>query len=158
MQKISKELLDSLIEKATTSPRRRMNYNFHPSLDATYQRMLNCLMPDTYLRPHRHSNPEKSESFIILKGILLVLEFDNNGEIIDYIVLDTQVGNYGVDFLPNTWHSIIALTPCVVFESKNGPYCPINEKDFASWAPAEGSPEGIKYIISIKSKLGLTYE
>lgn len=134
MHKTTYQLLDSVLNIAETSPRKRMNHNFHPTLDAKYQRMLNCLMPDTYLRPHRHNNPEKSESFIILKGKLLVLEFNDTGEIIDYIILEYGSKNYGVDILPNTWHSIIALTPCVVFEAKEGPYSQLNDKDFAPWA------------------------
>jgi cupin fold WbuC family metalloprotein len=145
MQKITREILTSTLEKAAASPRRRMNHNFHPSLDDIYQRMLNCLMPDTYLRPHRHADPAKNESFIILKGRLLVIEFDDHGKVSDHIILDSNEGNYGVDFLPNTWHTIIALTPCVVFESKDGPYSPLNDKDFAPWAPAEGNPLAFEY-------------
>jgi cupin fold WbuC family metalloprotein len=102
MQKITSFLISSIFEKAANSPRRRINHNLHPSLDANYQRMLNCLMPDTYCRPHRHSDPAKSESFVILKGRAVVLEFNDNGDIIDHFVLDAEKGNYGVDFLPNT--------------------------------------------------------
>lgn len=84
MQKITSTLLTSKLDKAASSQRLRMNYNFHPTLDAIYQRMLNCLMPDTYCRPHRHSNPAKSESFINLKGKALVIEFNDSGELLDY--------------------------------------------------------------------------
>ena len=154
MQKITKELLDSTLEKAKTSPRLRMNYNFHPTLDAIYQRMLNCLIPGTYCRPHRHNDPAKNESFIILKGRLLVLEFNDAGDIIDHFVLDSELGNYGVDFLPGVWHSIIPLTPCVVFESKDGPYSPINDKDFAKWAPEEGAQDANIFNEKILKKLG----
>jgi cupin fold WbuC family metalloprotein len=158
MQKITSHLLLSTLKKAESSPRRRMNYNFHPTLDAIYQRMLNCLMPNTYCQPHRHNNPAKSESFIILKGKMLVLEFDDNGNVIDHFILDSNTGNYGVDFLPNIWHSIIALTPCVVFEAKDGPYSPINDKDFAPWAPVEGAPEAGEYNKSLLKKFGLCNE
>jgi len=146
MQKITESLLNETLEKAQSSPRKRINHNFHSSLDENYQRMLNCLLPGTYLRPHRHKDPPKNESFIVLKGKLVVFEFDNSGKIIDYIVLDAEKGNYGVDFQPDTWHSVVAITPCVVFESKDGPYSPLNDKDFASWAPMEGSPEAENYI------------
>ncbi|HEY9123189.1 MAG TPA: WbuC family cupin fold metalloprotein [Bacteroidales bacterium] len=157
MQKINSQLLNSTLEKASSSPRLRMNYNFHPTLDAIYQRMLNCLMPGTYCRPHRHSNPSKNESFIILKGRVLVLEFDNEGEISDFFILNAKEGNYGVDFLPNTWHTIIALEPSVVFEAKDDPYSPLNDKDFAPWAPKEGSEDCQRYNRSILEKLGINY-
>ena len=158
MQKITSRLLSETLEKASASPRRRMNYNFHPTLEAAYQRMLNSLMPDTYCQPHRHNNPAKNESFVILKGRLVVVEFNDNGEIIDHIVLDSDEGNFGADFLPNTWHSIIALTPCVVFEAKEGPYSPLNDKDFAPWAPKEGSKDCQKYNHAILEKLGINYD
>jgi cupin fold WbuC family metalloprotein len=158
MKKITESLLSLSLEKAATLPRQRTNYNFHLSLDATYQRMLNCLMPDTYCRPHKHSNPAKSESFVILKGRAVVVEFSDSGVIVDHFVLDSGIGNYGVDFLPNTWHIIIALTPCVVFEAKDGPYCPVTDKDFALWAPKEGSQEAKIYNFDILKKLGLQHE
>jgi cupin fold WbuC family metalloprotein len=158
MQKITSSLLSSTLEKASSSPRLRMNHNFHPTLDAVYQRMLNCLLPGTYCRPHKHSDPSKSESFVILKGRMLVLEFDDFGNIVDHVILDTNAGNYGVDFLPNTWHTIIALEPCVVFEAKEGPYSPLNDKDFAFWSPLEGTPEAQLYNKTILLKLNLLNE
>lgn len=157
MQKITNQLLSQTLDKASASPRRRMNYNFHPTLDAIYQRMLNCLIPDTYCRPHRHNNPAKNESFIILKGKAVVVEFNDKGEVTDHFVLDSIQGNHGVDFLPNTWHTIIALSPCVVFEAKDGPYSPLNDKDFAPWAPKEGSEDCQQYNHSILEKLGINY-
>ena len=158
MQKITENLLKETLEKAASSPRRRMNHNFHPSLDAIYQRMLNALIPGTYCRPHRHSEPAKNESFIILKGKLVAFEFDDSGDVIDFCILDAEKGNHGVDYLPNTWHTIVALTPCVVFEAKDGPYCPLNDKDFAPWAPVEGDPESANYINYLLNKIGIRNE
>ena len=40
-----------------------------------------------------------------------------------------------------SWHSVAALSAdTVLFELKPGPYSPIDDKDFAEWAPAEGEP------------------
>lgn len=153
MQKITENLLVEVLDKAANSPRRRMNHNFHPTLDAIYQRMLNCLMPDTYCQPHKHSDPSKSESFIILKGKAVVVEFDDLGNINDFLILDAEHGNYGVDFLPNIWHTILALTPCVVFEAKDGPYNKLNDKDFAKWAPTESDPESKLYNLALLDKI-----
>lgn len=155
MQKITGTLLSELFEKANKSPRKRMNHNFHPTLDALYQRMLNCLMPETYCPPHKHENPAKSESFIILKGELIVFQFDDEGNIIDYIILNAEKGNYGVDILPGCWHSILALTPSVVFESKDGPYFPIDDKEFAPWAPREGQVGCQEFNQMLLKKIGL---
>lgn len=37
---------------------------------------------------------------------------------------------------------MVALAPgTVLFELKEGPYRPLGDKDFAAWAPAEGTVE-----------------
>ena len=44
---IDKELLDKVSEQAKASPRLRMNYNFHQSLDEKCHRFLNAVEPGT---------------------------------------------------------------------------------------------------------------
>lgn len=43
MEVIDKQLLDDVSAQAKASPRLRMNYNFHQSLDDLCHRMLNAL-------------------------------------------------------------------------------------------------------------------
>lgn len=43
MEIIDKQLLDNVSAQAKTSPRLRMNYNFHESLDDLCHRMLNAV-------------------------------------------------------------------------------------------------------------------
>jgi cupin fold WbuC family metalloprotein len=61
---IDKALLDEVSLKAKSSERRRMNYNFHQSLEDKCHRMLNAVEPGTVVPIHRH--PTKDESFVIL--------------------------------------------------------------------------------------------
>ena len=144
---INDNFIKPVIDSAKTSPRRRMNYNFHPQLDDPLQRMLNCLEPDTYIQPHKHENPDKVEAFILLKGKVLVVEFDANGKVTSYALLEAGTGIYGAEIAPRVYHCIIALEPgSVVYEVKNGPYSPLNDKDFASWAPKEGTEECHRYM------------
>lgn len=136
---INDKLIRPVIAKANVSPRWRMNYNFHPKLDDPLQRMLNCLEPDTYIQPHKHENPDKCEAFILLKGKILVVEFDNVGHVVSHAVLEAGTGTYGAEIAPRIYHCIIALeTGSVVYEVKNGPYSPLDDKNFATWAPREG--------------------
>lgn len=51
---INDELLDKVTAEAEASPRLRMNYNLHESLDAKVQRLINVLLPGTALPTHRH--------------------------------------------------------------------------------------------------------
>jgi len=74
--KIDDNFIGEILKIAKVSPRKRTNYNFHKTYDAPVQRMLNAAEPGTYVRPHKHENPDKIEAFIILKGRALIVEFD----------------------------------------------------------------------------------
>lgn len=96
---ITQALLDSLTEQAKASPRLRMNYNFHQSLDDKCHRMLNAVEPGTDIPIHRH--PTKDETFILMRGKVRVLTYNDDGTIIDDIILSQESGNYGVDIPKN---------------------------------------------------------
>jgi len=140
MIKINETLISETSQKAKLNPRRRMNLNFHKEDSATLQRMLNALEPDTYIQPHKHENPDKAEVFFVLRGRILVLEFDDDGNITEHIVLDAIKGNYGAEIAVRTWHSIISLEAgSVAYEVKDGPYNVAIDKNFAPWAPSESN-------------------
>ena len=148
---INEKLVQSVIDKAKTSPRRRINYNFHQNLSDPLQRMLNCLEPDTYIQPHKHENPDKCEAFILLKGKVLVVEFDDSGNVVSHALLEAGTGTYGAEIAPRVFHCIIALEPgSVVYEVKDGPYSPLDDKNFAAWAPKEGDEDCHIYRERIK--------
>ena len=150
---INDEFIKPITGKAKIAPRRRMNYNFHPRLDDPLQRMLNCLEPDSYIQPHKHENPDKCEAFILLKGKLLVIEFDNDGNVISHAILEAGTGVYGAEIAARIYHCIIALeSGSVVYEVKNGPYSPLNDKNFATWAPKEGEEECLSYMENLRNK------
>lgn len=147
MIRIDKTIVNSTSQKAKESKRRRMNYNFHPTLDDLLQRMLNAIEPGTYIQPHKHENPDKTEVFMVLQGKILVLEFDDVGNIIDKELLDASQGRWATEIPPRTWHTIISLEEgSVAYEIKNGPYSPIDDKNFASWAPKEGD-DGVAFYL-----------
>lgn len=144
---VSKELLDELSKKAMNSPRKRLNHNFHDDLSDPINRMLNALEPGTYLQPHKHENPDKREVFVVLRGNLVVVFFDDSGNPIEFFLLDPQKGNYAVEIPVGSWHTLISLeTGSIVYEVKDGPYQPLSDKNFASWAPTEGDPGCEEYL------------
>jgi len=156
MIRTDKKLLDSLIDKAKQSSRKRMNYNFHPADDAVLQRMLNALEPGTYIRPHKHINPDKNEVFVVLQGTLLLVEFNDDGSICDQIILNKNSEDLAVEFPPDRYHTIISLeSGSVAFEFKEGPYVQATDKVFASWAPEEGSDEAHEYLETILKRTGI---
>ena len=147
MIRINHKIVDATSRKAKESLRKRMNFNFHPTLDDELQRMLNAIEPGTYIQPHKHENPDKTEVFMVLRGRILVVEFDNFGNIMDKEILDVSQENWAAEIPPRTWHTIISLEKgSVAYEIKNGPYNPIDDKNFASWAPKEGNKEADDYL------------
>lgn len=154
MIKIDKDFISATSEKAKESDRRRMNYNFHKDASATLQRMLNAMEPDTYIQPHKHENPDKVEAFFVLTGKILLVEFDESGNITDHIILNPKTGNFGGEIPPRTWHTLISLEPgSIAYEVKDGPYDPSIDKNFALWAPAEGDPDCLEYNKMILKRL-----
>ncbi len=149
MKLINDNLLDAVSEQAKQNERLRMNYNFHESLDASMHRLLNAMEPGTYLPPHRHSNPDKEEIYLVLRGSLLAFTFDDNGNVINRSELSPVKGNYGIEIPAGIWHSIVVLEPnTVIYEIKQGPYAPISPDNIAPWAPNANDKEAVEAYIN----------
>lgn len=145
MKLITEELLDSVSVQAKENIRLRMNYNFHDSMDSSIHRMLNALEPGTYLPPHRHKNPDKEEIYLLLRGRLLAILFDEAGSIIEKVTLDPLKGVYGMEIPPCTWHCIVVLeSNTVIYEIKQGPYAPLTPENLAPWAPDATDKKGVE--------------
>lgn len=146
IQLISDTLFQETIQKAESSPRKRSNWNFH-ELNEVYQRFLNVLIKDTYIQPHMHRDPPKPETFLVIKGELGFLTFDDNGNVLTRHRLSEKGPIYGIDIQPGVWHSIVVLSEtCICFEGKSGPYDPSSDKMFASWAPTEQDESRFRYM------------
>ena len=127
MKVIDNNLIDSVVAQAKESPRLRMNYNFHESMDDKCHRLLNALEPGTVVPVHRH--PTKDESFVILRGKIRVNTYNDAGEVTESVVLSLADGKYGVDIAKNVWHGVECLeSGSVIFEVKEGPFVP-HDKD-----------------------------
>ena len=127
MKIIDNNLIDSVVAQAKESPRLRMNYNFHESLDDKCHRLLNALEPGTVVPVHRH--PTKDESFVILRGKIRVNTYNDAGQVTESVVLSPADGKYGVDIAKNVWHGVECLeSGSVIFEVKEGPFVP-HDKD-----------------------------
>ena len=121
MKTIDVELLNRVSAQAKAAERLRMNYNFHGSLEDKCHRMLNAVEPGTVVPIHRH--PTKDESFVILRGKVRVTTHNDDGSIIEDVVLSQESGNYGVDIPKNVWHKLESLeSGSVIFECKEGPF------------------------------------
>ena len=125
---INNALLDDLCTKASESPRLRMNLNFHESLDAQAQKLLNALQPGTSVPAHRH--PHTAETYIVLRGAIKVFIFNDDGSVLSAHILNPCDGEYGIEIPPGTFHGLEVLDKnTVIFEAKEGPYTPVTDND-----------------------------
>ncbi|HGX93144.1 MAG TPA: cupin fold metalloprotein, WbuC family [Candidatus Tenderia sp.] len=140
MLNIDDVLLSALQQQAKASPRRRAHRNIHTELSDPVQRLLIAIEPDSYVKPHRHLDAAKWELFLVLKGRIAALIFDEEGRIEKRMMLSTTSGGQlGFEIPPGVWHCVVALEPdTLFFEVKPGPYVQPTDKDFARWAPNEG--------------------
>jgi cupin fold WbuC family metalloprotein len=145
LQLLDTSLFAALIERARQSPRLRTNHNFHRGMEDNPHRFLNVMIRGTYIAPHRHRDPPKSESFLVLAGEVALLTFDDDGQVAGSYILGRDA--VGIDIQPGVWHTLVVLSEhAVCFEVKPGPYSATNDKDFARWAPREGDPNAAAYL------------
>lgn len=124
---INDQLLDSVTTQASTSPRLRMNFNLHESLDAQAQRLINVLLPGTPLPIHRHRHT--AETYVLLRGKMFVVFYNEIGAEINRTLLDPTSGTYGIHIPQGQWHTVEVVEPSSILEVKDGPYTPISPED-----------------------------
>ncbi len=72
---------------------------------------------------HRH--PTKDESFVVLRGKVKVTTYNDDGTVIESMVLCQEEGRYGVDIKKGVWHNLESLeSGSVFYECKEGPFVP----------------------------------
>ena|SRR5687768_11884256 len=149
---IDEALLDDAAAEGLHSPRRRSIIRFHEHPDYL-QRMLNAIEPESYARPHRHSDPDKVEIFVALRGSVLMVRFSEDGAPIEGIVVGADGPVRGVEVPAGAWHCLVSLeSNTVLFEVKEGPYDAATDKRFARWSPPEEDREaGLAYMAQLRA-------
>ena len=124
---IDDQLLDKVSGQAKKSERLRMNFNLHETLDAKAQRLLNALEVGTVLPIHRHKHT--AETYLLLRGHINVMFYNDNGEEVERYDLYPGNGIYAVHIPKGQWHTLEVLESSVIFEVKDGPYMPLDKDD-----------------------------
>ncbi len=144
---IDAALIEQAIEVSRKSPRGRVILPFHGTYSDPLQRMLNALQPGSYIQPHRHLAPPKAESIVVLKGAICYVSFKETGETDKHVIVSAGSDTVGIDTEAGVYHTFFALEEdTVLYEVKPGPYDEKTDKDFAIWAPAEGSAQAKEYL------------
>ncbi|WP_207264050.1 WbuC family cupin fold metalloprotein [Desulfovibrio sp. Huiquan2017] len=147
-------LVGKLLAQSRQSPRKRMLQKLHKTHEATAHRMFNAMQPGTYITPHRHLDPPKDETLLVMAGAMLFIRFTDEGEIAEQLLLQPGTETFGVDVAPHVYHTYVPLKQdTLVFECKTGPYDRESDKDIPDWAPREGSPEAEAYLLELLKTL-----
>ena len=154
VSRIDRMLFDAVSAEAVANPRRRKNFNFHQADNDRVHRLLNAIEPGSYVMPHRHQDPDKAETLLVLRGRLGVALFDDSGRMTDSFLLAPGLDCCGVDIPAGIFHTVFALTSgTVMFECKAGPYRPLVANEKAPWAPLEGAADAAMYLDRLVSAI-----
>jgi len=139
---------------AREATRGRAILRFHDHAEAV-QRMINAVEPGSYVRPHRHASPDKTEVFVVLAGRACLCHWSDAGELVETLEIAAEGPRRGAEVPPRVWHSLVALEPgTVLYEVIEGPFSPGEHKRFAPWSPEEGSEEGRAFHAALRQRLG----
>jgi len=155
LRPIDERALAAARRVAADSPRRRGLVRYHEHRESL-QRMVHAIEPHSYVRPHKHEDPDKTEVFVALTGAAVVCRFDDAGELVEHVELRAGGPCHGVEIPPRAWHALLALeSGTVLFEIVEGAYDPASHKHFAPWAPAEDGVEAGRFLARLRARLGL---
>jgi cupin fold WbuC family metalloprotein len=145
------QMLEDLVSNAKNNPRLRQHKNIHTHYQEPCQRLFNAIEPESYIPPHKHATDPRYEMLVAIRGLMALVTFGEDGEVPKVVLFGSE--KYGADCaldveLPSsTWHTVVALVlGCILLEVKAGPFDPSQPKDFAPWAPEEGSDEANAYL------------
>lgn len=149
--KVDANVIDELKANARANDSGKFRLCTHHSPQDSLHEMFIVRPKGDYGRPEMHTYT--SESHTIIEGALLIIIFDNEGEIIEVFELsEKKCHSYRMD--THVYHMSIPLTEQVVYyEAKLGPF-PNEGNIFPDWAPEPHDTEQVAlYIKNLKKKI-----
>ncbi len=133
---IKKDDIDKALIYASTLARKRAPIRIHRNFDEVPQRFVNCLNPQTYIRPHMHKTLTQWELMCWLSGEIIILFFDEQGKVTNRILINEKNVRV-VEIPPLRYHTILAIEKGAYLEVRNCRYNPSIDRVYAGWAPIE---------------------
>lgn len=152
------ELTKIALDLAKGSPRKRGIIRIHRELSDEKHLMMNAILGESYVPPHKHEGEGRTEIFRIVKGRAFIVLFDENGKVEDKIEMsDAPDGRKVVAVRSGRWHTYVPMSDeTVILEAKRQPaggYDSKMDKTMAPWAPPDGSEAGQKYLHNLVNRL-----
>lgn len=138
------ELLEELEAKASSSSRKRAHVNLHKAYDEPIQKTIIALNRGTYIPPHYHRHEHQKELFVVLSGTVRIIIFNEDGSILDILLL---ASGEIAEVLPFTIHTVVCISSsAIVLEIKSGPFIADDCKESLDWTIPENSPTSSEYL------------
>lgn len=122
--KLDKQLFDEIARNAADSPRLRMHFDLRNDENEQSQRMLNVLLPGTFVPMHRHTGT--SETVACLEGTCIERYYDNESNETEMFVLSAGSGLTALQIPAGQYHSLEVpadwTDKAVIVEFKAGKY------------------------------------
>ncbi len=153
------ELTKIALDLAEKNPRQRAIIQVHEKLSDENHLMINAILGESYVPPHKHEEKEKTEIFRIVKGKAYVVFFDDQGNVEKKIEMNSDPdGRKVVVVRSDKWHTVIPTNgDAVVLEAKRQPVSGYNsetDKTMAPWAPkVEETEKTMTYIKDILASI-----
>lgn len=148
---LTAEDINDGVSRAAAAARRRYPMILHAPGDE-FNRVVNFMLPDSYMQPHLHPGDEKIEHIHLLEGRLAVLFFDNKGTVQRVTTLEPG-GIQMIEVPAFTWHTYVILADrTITYETMMGRYEPQSWKEMAQWAPAENTAGSLSYLQALKTE------
>ena len=147
--KLDQRAIQDLKRMALAHPDRQFRICMHQDLADPVHEMVIVHCRGAYIRPHKHIN--KTESFHMIEGGLLVVIFDDDGSLIDRIEMGLgQEGRYRMCRMEKgIWHMVIPTSDIAVFhEVTRGPFSGRGDNTFPDWAPGADETSRIESFMS----------
>ena len=150
---INNELVDQIIGEAKQSQRHMARLLMHFDHEDPVQEMLIAMGRDCAVMPNRSVG--RSESLQIVKGEMLLIIFDDNGNVVKRVEMrpagSDKVFLYRLSSTP--WHTMIPLSEIVVVhEALQGPFNNSSEP-LPDWVPGD-SQDLKQFLKEIEIQVG----
>jgi cupin fold WbuC family metalloprotein len=142
-------LLDELVQRAHASARGVFRLCLHHATSEPLQEMIVAATPRSYCQPHRH--PDRSASYLLLRGAMTVFLFDDDGRVTRRVALQPPGGTqpFCLRMAAGCWHMNVATAAAAVFyEATRGPYVRDIANEYAAWAPAESDARAAALFVA----------
>ena len=151
---IARTEMEFLKKKCLQNPRQKIRICTHKDPQDKLHEMLIVHTKNAYVRPHKHIN--KSESVHVIEGIVDIVVFDEEGEILDVIAMGDYASGRAFYYRmeKDFYHTFLIESDFLIFhEVTNGPFQK-TDTIFPPWAPLENETDKTwEYIQSLKETI-----